>query len=339
METKSLIDEFYSKPYYLSYSGLNKLLYSPGLFFKHYVLQQKEDRLESYLIEGKVIHCLLLDDNSFNDHFMMLPSSLPGDSTRKAIDRIYAGYNPVKTLLTDYNTEILAYLLEINLHQALKDDKVEKDSKKLTGDQKRLDKIITAETMSYWEFLKIRGDKDLIDNETLHSCTEAVEAIRNDAKASQLLGLFKSEMENVDIFNEKFYKAETDKKFGIKGITDNVKVDYDNKVIYINDLKKTNKTISEFRETLEVFNYWAQAAIYYRLVYYNFADILTDEWKVVFHFVVVDKYLQVYAFEVSEATMAAWQCRLEDRLDEADWHYTMRDYTLPYEFANGKVIL
>ena len=33
-----LEQEFYSKPLYLSYSGLNKLLFSPKLYYKHYIL-------------------------------------------------------------------------------------------------------------------------------------------------------------------------------------------------------------------------------------------------------------------------------------------------------------
>ena len=53
---QELEKEFYSKPLYLSYSGLNKLLFSPKLYYKHYVLQQREEKLESYLIDGKVIH-------------------------------------------------------------------------------------------------------------------------------------------------------------------------------------------------------------------------------------------------------------------------------------------
>lgn len=330
----TLIKEFYSKPFYLSYSGLNKLLYSPSLFYRHYILQQREDKLESYLIDGKVIHCLLLENGSFDDQFILTPASLPTGNTRTVVDKAFAIYAEEFKLneqrdgqLSDYTQEILDVLKEIKLHQSLKTD------------VQRVDKIINDETKAYWEFLKIRGDKVLIDIETLQRCNEAVDALRFNSQVSELLGLLTSEMDNVEIHNELYLTAETEKVFGLKGIVDNIKIDLDKKIMYINDLKTTGKTITDFEETIEFYNYWAQAAIYERLVRYKFSELLTDEWKVVFNFIVVDKYQQVYPFEVSAETLGNWQLKLEANLNEAEWHYKNKNYTLPYQFATGKVIL
>lgn len=343
IQTKDLEQQFYSKPFYLSYSGLNKLLYSPSLFYKHYILQQREEKLDSYLIDGKVIHCLLLDNGSFDEHFMLMPSNLPTGNTRNIVDKIYEIHDNspedmrVKTSLEEYNQDILDNLKAINLHQSLTDDK---KAPFKTGDEKRLEKIITDDTKAYFQFLKIKGNKDLIDDVTLARCNEAVTAVRDNKEACELLGLFVDEMDNVDIYNEKYMEAETDKPFGLKGILDNVKVDHKHKTVFINDLKTTGKTITEFKETLEVFNYWAQAAIYERLVMYNLVDVLgSGEWKVIFNFIVIDKYNQVYCFEVSTTTMLEWQLRLEKHLNHIQWHYEKRDYRLPYEFIAGRVIL
>lgn len=343
IQTKDLEQQFYSRPFYLSYSGLNKLLYSPSLFYRHYVLQQREEKLDSYLIDGKVIHCLLLDNGSFDEHFMLMPSNLPTGNTRNVVDKIYEIHDTspedlrVKTSLEEYSQDILDNLKAINLHQSLTDDK---KAPFRTGDEKRLEKIITEDAKAYFQFLMIKGNKDLIDDVTLARCNEAVTAVRENKEACELLGLFVDEMDNVEIHNEQFLTAETDKSFGLKGILDNIKVDYKHKTIFINDLKTTGKTITEFRETLEVFNYWAQAAIYERLVSYNHADLLgSGEWQIIFNFIVIDKYNQVYCFEVSTTTMLEWQLRLEKNLNEAQWHYDKRDYRLPYEFIAGRVIL
>jgi hypothetical protein len=43
-------DRFYDNKFYFSYSGLNKLLYSPSIFYKHYVLNQQEDRTDAHLV-------------------------------------------------------------------------------------------------------------------------------------------------------------------------------------------------------------------------------------------------------------------------------------------------
>jgi hypothetical protein len=328
-DEQALIAEFYSKPFNLSYSGLNKLLYSPSLFYRHYILQQREDKLESYLIDGKVIHCLLLDNGSFDTQFMLSPSTLPTGNTKLVVDRVFARHEKDSGKgLFSYKDEIIAILKEINLHQALKTD------------VQRVEKIINEQTHSYWEFLQIRGSKDIIDDETLARCNEAVAILRLNPQVCELLGLLTNEMQDVEIFNEIFLTAETDKSFGLKGFVDNIKLDRDKKIIFINDLKTTGKTISDFQETIEFYNYWAQAAIYYRLVCYLYNQLLEDpSWKVVFNFIVIDKYNQVYPFEVSQATMNAWLIKLESNLNEAEWHYTNRNYTLPYQFATGKVIL
>lgn len=327
LQIDTLLKEFYSKPFYLSYSGLNKLLYSPSLFYRHYILQQRDDKLESYLVDGKVIHCLLLDNGSFDEEFILLPAALPTGNTRTVVDRLYNVVKETPGLLESYDAEIISILKEIKLHQALKTD------------QQRLDKIITEETKSYWEFLKLKGNKTLVDSETLQRCNESVDVLRQNSKVCDLLGLLTNEMDNVKIYNELLLFGETDKAFGIKGVVDNIKIDFDEKVVYINDLKTSGKTITDFKESVEFYNYWAQAAIYDRLVRYKFHESITDEWRIVFNFIVIDKYLQVYPFEVSPETMVNWQLKLENYLNEANWHYEHKDYVLPYQFASGKVML
>lgn len=326
---KDLETEFYSKKFYLSYSGLGKFLYSPSLFYRHYVLQQKEEKLDSYLIEGKVIHCLLLDDGSFDKQFILMPSSLPSGNTKLVVDKVYDRVKEGPGLLENYSVEIVEILKEINLHQSLKTD------------QQRVDKIVTEETKSYFEFLKVKGSKDLIDSATLQKCSEAVEAVRNDPKACSLLGLLRHEMENIDVYNEIPMQAEVMDvyPFGLKGIIDNIKVDYDTKTIHINDLKTSGKTLDDFEETIEYFNYWAQAAIYLMLVRENMKELITPDWNIVFHFIVIDKYNQVYAFEVSKVTLMAWEDMLTKKLNEFQWHYREKKYTLPYKYMFNQVML
>lgn len=320
--------EFYSKPFYLSYSALSKIMYSSSLFYRHYVLQQREEKLDSYMIDGKVIHCLLLDDGSFDKQFILMPSSIPTGNTRLVVDKVYDIVKEAPGLLENYTVEIIEVLQEIKLHQSLKTDK------------QRLEKIITDESKSYFEFLKIKGGKDLIDAETLQRCNEAVDAVKKDTVSSGLLGLITHEMENVQIFNETMLQTDLPGyPFGIKGIVDNMKVDYDAKKLYVNDLKTTGKTIVDFKETVEYFNYWAQATMYEKLVREAFKDLLTEEWQLIFNFVVVDKYNQVYAFQVSYTTMLEWKSRFEQKLNEFKWHYEAKKYDLPYEFATSQVTL
>jgi hypothetical protein len=326
--------EFYSKKFYLSYSGLSKMIYSPSLFYRHYVLQQREEKLDSYLIEGKIIHCMLLDDGSFDKQFIVSPTALPTGNTKLVVDRINTHRNTLEVIksidtLKDYSDVVLTVLKEINLHQSLKTD------------AQRIEKIATPEAESYFQFLMIKGDKHIVDEETLKRCDEAVQAIRNDSGACELLGLIKHETENVDIFNEIPIESDIteDFPFGIKGIIDNIKVDYDKKLISVNDVKNTSKTIVDFPETVEYYNYWVQAAIYNILIRHSFKELIDENWAIRFSFVVVDKYNQVYPFYVKPSTMENWSQRLTEKLNEFKWHYTEKKYKLPYAFEKGEVTL
>ena len=117
----------------------------------------------------------------------------------------------------------------------------------------------------------------------------------------------------------------------LKGIVDRI-VEYDDS-IHVIDFKTTNKTLSEFKETVEYYNYWLQAAIYLKLVL-----SITDK-PVKFSFVTIDKYQQVYEFEVSATSMVEWMSRMDEKLAIAKYHYDTRQYNLPYEFAINQVKL
>ena len=57
--------EFYDKEFSFSYSSLNKLLFSPSLFYKDYILKEREIKTDRHLIEGKL--CLLYTSPSPRD--------------------------------------------------------------------------------------------------------------------------------------------------------------------------------------------------------------------------------------------------------------------------------
>lgn len=329
LDSKGLEDKFYSQPFSFSYSGLSKLLYSPGLFYNHYILQEREERLDQHLIEGKVIHCMLLDNGSFNNQFIVSPSNLPSTNSKSVIDKLFYDKKVVEGELEEHDQLILEILRDINLHQSLKTD------------QQRLDKIITEDVKSYWGFLKQKGNKDLLDQETLDKCTKSVEILKNDKHVNELMGLTMSDFELQEIFNEQPIETELkNAPFGLKGIVDNIKIDYAAKTVYINDLKTSSKTLSEFKESIEYYNYDLQAAIYSVLVSYKFSEILNSSWKIQFSFVVIDKYQQVGIYEVSQDTLIRWDEKLSNTLEIARVHYVTRDYTKPAEFiAQGKVII
>ena len=147
------------------------------------------------------------------------------------------------------------------------------------------------------------------------------------------------DLDPIETFSEKYLKSDLiNLDFGLHGYVDYYKVDSEKKEVTICDLKTTGKTISNFRETVDFYNYWLQAAIYMKLVYDTLGDD-ADQYDLKFKFVVIDTYNQVYVFDVSDKTINDWGDGLGGALKTADFHYKSRNYSLPIEFLANKVTL
>ena len=325
MQDKIKEDLFYKGEFSFSYSSLNKLLFSPKLFYREYILKERETKMEKHLIEGRLIHLLLLEPDKFDEEFVMSPLKMPTDSVRKILkDLIKYG----KDSLEDLEPEIMTALQEHNLYQSFKDD------------SKKLAKIQTEESEAYFKFLMTTG-KTIIDADTFARCMDRVVIIRANDDVTKLLMQEATdfEMDTIQVHNEKFLNCKlNDYKFGLKGIVDKYIVDDESKTITIVDLKTTAKPLENFAETVDFYNYWLQAAIYSLLVVKN-VDENQQKYKIIFKFVAIDKYDQVYVFPVSEQTLVRWMTSLKEALQEANYHYSERKYDLPYVFAKGNVTL
>ena len=330
MQDKIKEDLFYKEEFNFSYSSLNRLLFSPKLFYKDYILKERETKMEKHLIEGRLIHLLLLEPDRFNDEFVMSPLKMPSDSVKKILRIVNNGIvDPNNFMkLKDLDIIILEALKEQNLYQSFKED------------QKRLDKIITEESEAYFKFLQTTG-KTIIDADTFARCMDRVVIIRANDDVTKLLMQEATdfEMDTIQVYNEKKLKCKlNDYKFGLKGYIDKYIIDDEAKTITIVDLKTTAKPLENFAETVDFYNYWLQAAVYSLLVMKN-VDENQQNYKIIFKFVVIDKYDQVYVFPVSEETLVRWITSLKESLQEANYHYSERKYDLPYVFANGNVTL
>ena len=330
-------NSFYEKKFYFSYSSLNKLLYCPEVFYKEYVLGDKEEKLESYLTEGKVIHALLLEPEKFEEQFILSTTKLPSDNAKAVVDRVYAHNKELvangaedKPNLADHTNAIIDVLKDINLYQTLKTD------------EQRIEKMLTAETVNYWNFLRNSEGKTYVDFDTYERCKAIVERIKENKEICQLINANSKEewWTTVESYNEVKVDMELKKfEFGLKGMIDNLVIDPGNGVIRINDIKTTSKTLKDFPESVKFYRYDLQAAIYNLLVINKYEELIRKGYVVEFRFIVIDKNLQMYPFFVSSATMKNWMSELQSVLLKADYHYTNKDYSLPYDFVKGEVVL
>jgi hypothetical protein len=322
---------FYEKKFHFSYSSLNKLLYCPEIFYREYILGDREEKIETYLTEGKLIHCLLLQPQEFDKQFITMTTKMPSENPRIVVDRVFTHHAELlmngatdRTKLQEYSLAIIDVLKDINLYQALKTD------------EQRVEKIITAETVNYWDFLSKKDGKTFVDFDTLEKCKAIVEKVKNNQEIKKLLNIKEGEewWDLSETHNELPLSMDLKKfTFGLKGILDNIVVVPGDGIIRINDIKTSSKTLKDFPESLKFYRYDIQAAVYNLLVVNHFQELIKQGYKVEFRFIVIDKNQQFYPFLVSEDTMKGWMKELQGILDKANYHYTNKDYTLPYEFT------
>jgi len=321
-------EEFYAKSFNFSYSSLNKLLHSPSLFYKDYILLDREIKTDKHLIEGKLIHCLLFEPDELSNKFNIIPGKLPSDNIKRVMKDMYC-YTKEKDLDKIEDKIILNSLKYQNLYQALKTD------------ESRISKVKTEDNKPYWKFLS-NSTIDIIDQDVLDKCKRQVEILKENKDVKSIFNIKNTdfELDSDAKAAEQYLKCPLkDKSFGLHGFIDYYKIDSKKQTVTIYDLKTTSKTISDFPETVEYYNYWLQAAIYTKLVYDSVDKEISNTYNFLFKFVVIDKYNQVYVFEVSDQSMSVWANELAGILDIADHHYSNRSYELPYNFLVNQQLL
>ena len=307
--------------------SLNKLIFSPSLFYKDYILQDREIRTDKHLIEGKLVHCLLFEPDNFDKKFNLVPGKTPSDNVRKVLKDMSL-HTDAATLVSVQDFIILDSLKALNLYQSLKTD------------EQRLAKVRVLDYEPYWKFLS-NSNMDVIDQDTYSKCTDYVHFLESNESVKSIIEETSSDfdLDPITIHVEKYLKSHLDNyPFGIHGYVDFLKVDSDKKTATICDLKTTSKSISDFKDTVDFYNYWLQAAVYSKLVY-DFLGDDKDEYNILFKFIVIDQYKQVYVFDVTDETLSSWAEGLMGVLKTAEYHYKEKNYSLPMDFLVNKVNL
>lgn len=328
-------DAFFSniKELKLSASSIKLLLDSPKKYFNDYVLGNKEVKKGKHFDEGSLVHCMVLEPENLNDKFINMGVPVPSENTKAVIDYLIS-LEKDDSNIENYSAEILDYLLEINLHQSLVDDK---KAPFKTGDEKRLEKIINDNSIEYFRLMVEAREKTIVDSASWDKCYNKAKAILNNPEALFLLKKIK-ETDEIRVEFEMEDKV-PGINYMLKGVLDAIKVDRENKILYISDIKTTNGLLKDFPEVVESYNYWLQAAIY-KLLAQPLLRGSAFDYKIVFNFVVVDRNDDVYCFKVNYPTLNRWVDKLTEVVNQQiEYHISNKDFTLPYDFANKLISL
>lgn len=317
----------------LSPSAIKLLLDAPKTYFKRYVLNEKENLVGKHFDEGSLVHCMVLEPEELKEKFVNMGVAVPTDSTRLCIEHLLS-LERTASELAEYSDEIITYLKDINLHQSLVDDK--KPPFK-TGDEKRIEKIITENSTEYFKIMVEGKDKIIVDSNSWDKCYAKAEAILSNKQANYLLKIT-NETDEVR-YELELADRPDELQYGVKGIMDVIKVDRKAKTIYISDVKTHGGKLKDFATSAEKYNYWLQPGIY-NLLAKSLLRGKAFDYKIVFHFITVDQNNDVYCFPVSKESMDKWSEDLIKIINtNLSYHIVNQDFTLPYEFANNLVSL
>ncbi len=330
---RRLEDEFFNDKFLMSYSALNKLIFSPASFYQHYVLKKREDSFDKSMLMGRIIHKLLLEPDKFDDDFLVNPKDLPGDTICKILNKLYSHHKELKKhdagyeTLEEYSDAIFDILKDEDLYQKM-------------SDTLKLSRIITENTKMYWEFLKLSEKKTVIDDDLLIDSQLIVDKVKSNSHVSNIMGLIPQD--KVEVFNEHtLIIYNTLYEFGFRGILDNLVIDHNTKTIRLNDVKTTSKTITDFKNSIDFYRYWIQGAMYKMLILNDFrlSKLINDDnYEFQFRFVVIDGTGQVGCIKISNDTLDKWLIDTKNEFDKANYHFKERNFELPYEFLINKEI-
>lgn len=317
----------------LSPSALKLMLESPKTYFKHYVLGEKDVKTGKHFDEGSLVHCMVLEPEELKNKFVNMGISVPTDSTRLCIEHLLS-LGRSASELEEYHEEIIAYLKDINLHQSLVDDK---KAPWKTGDEKRLEKIINENSIEYFRIMVEAREKTIVDVASWDKCYAKAEAILTNEKANFLL---KPVNEDDEVRYEIELSHRPDElQYGVKGILDAIKVDRKNKTVYISDIKTHGGKLKDFATSVEKYDYWLQPIVY-KILAESLLRGRAFDYKIIFHYIVVDQNNDVYCFPVENTSMEKYFNELFHMINKkVTYHINSKDFTLPYEFANNLISL
>jgi hypothetical protein len=347
---ENLENEFFNEKFYFSYSSLQKLRNDPQEFYKNYILQDWDDIDTKILKEGQLFHCFILEPQNFDDKFLVSTGKLPTAGLKSVVDEVYKKYVKHKVEentdligtfhLSSYESQILNILEEIDLYQTLTDaSRKNKDGVILTGDQKRMAKVLTHEAKDYFLMLQEGEKRTVVDMDmVVKAKTKAEIVIQN----TQVKAWLTPDNIKIDVRKELELKSDIPNyNFGLKGFIDLVEIDMENETITIVDFKTTSKTLKAWYEDFvgSKYLYWMQPIIYKELIMSLVPEDSKYAWKLKVFYPVIDKNNSVYIFPVKTESLAAWEVMTKNALDIAKWHMETKEFDLPYEFAKGTISL
>jgi hypothetical protein len=241
--------EYYADTEYLTNSMLGWIRVSPLYFIKKFnEIGVVDDDEESFFTFGSAVHAFILENDTFNDRYIISSSKPPSNAVQKKFCDFMIASEKI-----DDNSMLMAYKMSYKVKDSEKPETVLKKAKALFEENKE-----------YIEVYKNKKDKTLLTQEEF----QRIRNIDNNIRASKELtkALYET-CRGCAAFNEKaiMYEFEGVK---MKSKLDRFVIDFDNKEIHLYDIKthsvKREDTVfkDSFKKSFEYYDYARQLGLY-----------------------------------------------------------------------------
>lgn len=310
----------------ISNSSLTWFQISPK-YFQQRLNQEVEEETSKSLVWGDMVHKYILEPKVFNETFVVLDYETPTSQQQKdfclqvAIQKDKAG-------LTDEN---LIKIYKTNY-------KIKASNDKVLG----LATELKEKYDNYIQYLILQTKKVIINSKQLEKLEQIKQLITNHVKANQLI-FEKDGINELPIYW--LYKDELNdiKELECKSKLDRVIIDKENKSITLVDVK-TTFDISNFKESVDKYNYARQLAFYWLALGSYFETEMIgedfDEYTKNTYIVAINTMNnreEVRVFEITESLLNQGLEEIVTVMAELNWHFNNNkwDHTLRYYTNDG----
>lgn len=311
--------------FYLSATGISTFFDSPKGFYNNYFGKDKKKN-KDYII-GKLIHVFILEPETFDDKFIVKDIKLSDNLKLIAEEVIDSGTLKIedsKLIRTDdFFNLIIKLCKDLNYYQ------------NLSTDENRYSKVLKEGLLDYFLFYHSIGDKKLITSAEYSKAKDLATVILEDSKLSML---FDKGNSNVEYYTELHLMCEYNEFFGLHGFLDMLKIDHENKIIYLTDIKSTTKHLSRFIYEIKNLNYNLKIAHYTKLILEIYEDLFRNDYVLEVRFIVVDSYKHSIDFLISEDTLFEYIKMYRNELDNLTEAFTKNNWGNPIYYKNTIIL-
>lgn len=229
------------------------------------------------LLEGSMVDCLITgSQEEFNDLYYIADFPSIGDKEQQVVLSLYNRFHD--------SCKRFSYIPYESVLQAINENEWQKNWR----DETRI-RVLSERVATYYNLKVQAGTKTVVDRPTYDKVIRMVQALRT-SPATQ--GYFADNDELSPV--RRYYQLKFKAKFegvSYRCMADLIIVDYEDKDIYLVDLKTSSKSEWDFYKSFLEWNYACQGRLYYRIIMANLQkDPYFKDFKIHdYRFIVVNK--------------------------------------------------